>query len=126
ASRPAATAGRAGSSARRHPPRTRPRRETGQLGWGRDLDTAAVDLADDLLLRPAPCLGDEARREDESVPEHRREHRLDVLRRRVAATAEERPGARGPFESEAASHRGADRHLLKLPSRPNELDRPAA
>src|SRR2546426_1123591 len=34
-------------------------------------------------------------------------------------------GPDGPLEGETPAHRGADRHLLQLPGRADEVDRPA-
>ncbi len=90
-----------------------------------ELEAARAELLD--RVRPARGAGarDEARREDDAMDEHGDEEPLDVLRDDVVAAVEQRPGARGALEREAAADGAADDDGLVLARRAHELDEPA-
>ena len=55
----------------------------------------------------------------------RQEQLLDVLGQDVVALLEQRPGAGGVLEREAAADGGADRDAVELARRADEVDDPA-
>ena len=105
-SRPAASAGRGGRSARS---RRLLVAAAASSGTGAISTQRAASVSSSSSARRAARLGEERRREHDAVAEHGREQREHVLGPDVAPPVQERPGARCALEREAAAHRGADR-----------------
>src|SRR5215207_935718 len=76
----------------------------------------STDLAD---------LDEEGRREQDPVPDHGQEQKLDVLGKHIVPPREQGPAAGGPLEREAAADRGPDRDDVELAGDSNEVDDPA-
>src|SRR5918995_14716 len=76
----------------------------------------STDLAD---------LDEEGRREQDPVPDHGQEQKLDVLGKHIVPPREQGPAAGGPLEREAAADRGPDRDDVELAGDSDEVDDPA-
>ena len=91
---------------------------------GRELEARLAELLDRRGPAGGARPGDERRREDDAVHEHRDEEALDVLGDDVAAAVQERPGAGDALDREAAADGAADRDDVEVTRRADEIDDP--